>query len=99
MTGPKTFARQMAFDQRGISALCIRRGPPKIKPGIQGIVILEAVITKTGTVEDVRVLRALHPILDQAAISAVKQWKYQPAMLNGRPVKVYFTVTVNFTLR
>lgn len=66
---------------------------------IQGIVILEAVITKTGTVEDVRVLRSLHPILDQSAISAVKQWKYQPAMLNDRPVKVYFTVTVNFTLK
>jgi protein TonB len=62
-------------------------------------VILEAVITKTGTVEDVKVLRSLHPILDQAALNAVKQWKYQPAMLNNRPVKVYFTVTVKFTLR
>ncbi len=66
---------------------------------IQGVVILEAVITKTGTVEEVKVLRALNPVLDQAAINAVKQWKYQPAMLNGKPVKVYFTVTVNFTLR
>ena len=69
------------------------------KARIQGIVILEAVITKTGSVEEVKVLRALHPILDQAAVNAVKQWKYQPATLNGRPVKVYFTVTVNFTLR
>jgi periplasmic protein TonB len=69
------------------------------KARIQGVVILEAVITKTGTVEEVKVLRSLHPILDQAAINAVKQWRYQPATLNGRPVKVYFTVTVKFTLR
>jgi len=66
---------------------------------IQGVVILEAVITKTGSVEEVKVLRSLNPVLDQAAVNAVKQWKYQPAMLNGKPVKVYFTVTVNFTLR
>ncbi|HJZ12475.1 MAG TPA: energy transducer TonB, partial [Acidobacteriota bacterium] len=65
---------------------------------IQGTVILEAVITKTGTVEEMKILRALHPVLDQAAMNAVKQWKYKPAVLNGRPVKVYFTVTVNFQL-
>jgi protein TonB len=65
---------------------------------IQGVVILEAVITKEGNVEEVKVLRSLHPMMDQAAINAVKQWKYKPAMLNGRPVKVYFTVTVNFKL-
>ena len=65
---------------------------------IEGVVILEAVITKTGGVEEVKVIRALHPVLDQAAINAVKQWKYEPAVLNGRPVKVYFTVTVTFRL-
>jgi protein TonB len=65
---------------------------------IEGVVILEAVITKTGTVEEVKVLRALHPVMDQAAINAVKKWKYKPATLNGRPVKVYFTVTVTFRL-
>ena len=65
---------------------------------IQGVVILEAVITKEGNVEEVKVLRSLHPMMDQAAVNAVKQWKYKPAMLNGRPVKVYFTVTVNFKL-
>ncbi|MCI0603649.1 energy transducer TonB [bacterium] len=60
--------------------------------------MLEAVITKTGTVEEVKVLRSLHPVMDQAALNAVKQWKYKPAVLNGRPVKVYFTVTVTFRL-
>jgi periplasmic protein TonB len=65
---------------------------------IEGVVILEAVITKTGTVEEVKVIRALHPVLDQAALNAVKKWKYEPAVLNGRPVKVYFTVTVTFRL-
>lgn len=69
------------------------------KARIQGVVILEAVITKEGTVEGVKVLRALHPILDQAAVNAVRQWRYKPALLNNRPVKVYFTVTVKFTLR
>jgi len=65
---------------------------------IEGVVVLEAVITKTGTVEEVKVLRSLHPVMDQAAVNAVKQWKYKPAILNGKPVKVYFTVTVNFKL-
>jgi periplasmic protein TonB len=65
---------------------------------IQGVVVLEAVITKEGNVEEVKVLRSLHPVMDQAAINAVKKWKYKPAMFNGNPVKVYFTVTVNFKL-
>lgn len=66
---------------------------------VQGIVILEAIITKDGTVENVRVLRGVHPILDQAAIDSVKQWRYKPATLNGTRVKVYSTVTVKFTLK
>ena len=65
---------------------------------LEGVVVLEAVITKTGAVEEVKILRPLHPVLDQAALNAVKQWKYEPAVLNGRPVKVYFTVTVTFRL-
>lgn len=65
----------------------------------EGIVILQAVITKTGTVEELTLLRSADPLLDQAAMSAVKQWIYKPATINGRPIKVYFTVTVNFKLR
>jgi protein TonB len=64
----------------------------------QGIVIMEATIDVHGNVVDVRVLRS-SPLLDQAAIDAVRQWKYTPATLNGLPVPVIMTVTVNFTLR
>ena len=69
------------------------------KARMQGVVILEAIITKTGDVESVRVLRGLNPLLDSAAIRAVQQWKYKPATFNGRPVPVYLTVTVTFTLQ
>jgi protein TonB len=65
----------------------------------QGMVVLEAVITKTGTVEQVKTLRSDNPVLERAAIKAVLQWKYRPAVFNNRPVKVYFTVTVIFKLK
>jgi len=65
---------------------------------VQGVVILEATIGPNGNVQDVRVLRSI-PLLDAAAIEAVKQWAYTPTLLNGVPVPVIMTVTVNFTLR
>lgn len=65
--------------------------------GVSGVVILEATIDPEGSVAGVRVLRSV-PLLDQAAIDSVRQWKYAPAMLNGAPVSVMMTVTVNFTL-
>jgi periplasmic protein TonB len=64
---------------------------------VQGVVILEATIGATGKVEDVRVLRSI-PLLDQSAIDAVRQWEYEPTLLNGVPVPVIMTVTVNFRL-
>ncbi len=64
---------------------------------VQGIVILEAIIDPSGNVTNVRVLRSI-PLLDKSAISAVKQWKYEPTMLNGVPVPIVMTVTVNFSL-
>lgn len=70
-----------------------------INAHIQGFVFLEAVITRTGTVEELRVLHSPHPLLDQAAVKAVKQWLYRPALVNGRPVKVYFNVTVEFKIQ
>ena len=69
------------------------------KSRVQGVIILEAIITREGTVEKVKILRGVHPLLDQAAVNAVKQWRYKPATLNGKPVKVYSTVTVNFKLK
>jgi TonB family protein len=65
---------------------------------VQGVVILEATVGADGSVEDVRPLRSI-PLLDQAAIDAVKQWQYEPTLLNGQPISVIMTVTVNFSLR
>lgn len=64
---------------------------------VQGIVILECTISPQGRVTDVKVLRGI-PLLDQAGIDAVKQWQYTPTLLNGVPVPVIMTVTVNFRL-
>lgn len=65
--------------------------------GIQGIVIIEAVIGIDGAVEQARILRPV-PLLDQAALDAVTQWRYAPTLLNGQPVPVVMTVTVSFSL-
>jgi protein TonB len=64
---------------------------------VQGVVILECTISPQGKVTDVKVLRGI-PLLDSAAIDAVKQWVYTPTLLNGVPVPVIMTVTVNFKL-
>jgi protein TonB len=63
----------------------------------EGVVILEVVIASDGRVDAVRVLRGV-PMLDQAAVAAVQQWRFEPARLNGQVVPVVMTVTVNFQL-
>ena len=65
---------------------------------VQGVVIIEATIGVDGRVLDAKVLRSI-PLLDAAALDAVKQWVYTPTLLNGVPVPVIMTVTVNFTLQ
>jgi periplasmic protein TonB len=65
---------------------------------VEGVVILEAVITASGEVDDVRVLKSAGAVLDRAASDAVRRWRYRPATLNGRAVSVYLTVTVKFGL-
>jgi protein TonB len=64
---------------------------------VQGVVILECTISPQGKVTDVKVLRGI-PLLNDAAIEAVRQWVYTPTLLNGVPVPVIMTVTVNFKL-
>jgi TonB family protein len=64
---------------------------------VQGIVILECTIGGDGLVKDVKVLRGVE-LLDAAAVDAVRQWEYTPTLLNGVPVSVIMTVTVNFKL-
>ena len=65
---------------------------------VTGMVIIEATINPEGSVETATVLRSV-PMLDQAALDAVKQWRFTPTMLNGLPVPVIMTVTVNFTVK
>jgi len=82
--------------------LLISRVPPDYPPlaqqaRIQGTVILRVIITKSGDVESVELVSG-HPLLAPAAMEAVKQWKYQPCVLNGTPVEVETQVTVEFSL-
>jgi protein TonB len=62
---------------------------------IQGDVVLQATISKNGTVENLHALSG-HPILIQAALDAVRQWRYKPYVLNGEPVEVETTIKVQF---
>jgi periplasmic protein TonB len=72
--------------------------PPLAKMArIQGTVRLEAIIAKDGTIQDLKVLSG-HPLLVKSALDAVKQWRYQPTLLNGEPVEVVTEIDVNFTL-
>jgi len=63
---------------------------------VGGVVVLEITIGENGSVTDARVMRSI-PMLDQAAIDAALQWIYEPTLLNGVPIEVKLTVTINFT--
>ena len=82
MVTPQRFLEEMANAAEGID---------------QSIVIIEANIGPNGKVQDARVLRSI-PLLDAAALDAVRQWEFTPTLLNGVPVPVIMTVTVQFTL-
>ena len=71
--------------------------PIAVSALIEGMVILEATVDKTGAVRDARVLRS-HGVLDEAAVRAVEQWRYEPLLLNGMPTPFVLTVTVSFSL-
>jgi periplasmic protein TonB len=72
--------------------------PPLAKQArISGVVHLAAVISANGTIQDLKVISG-HPLLIPAALDAVKQWVYQPTLLNGEPVEVQTQIDVNFTL-
>ncbi len=73
--------------------------PKKCKEeGIEGLVILEVTIDKKGNVVETKVLKSAHSELVKSAIEAVKQWKYKPYVIDGKPRSVKFTVTVTFKL-
>lgn len=65
---------------------------------VQGVVVMEAVISTDGSVDRLRVISG-HLLLNQAALDAVKQWKYKPTLLNGDPVEVIMTITVTFSFQ
>ena len=72
--------------------------PPLAKMArIQGTVRLDAVISKDGTIQDLKVISG-HPLLVRAALDAVQRWRYQPTLLNGDAVEVATEIDVNFTL-
>jgi TonB family protein len=73
--------------------------PPIAKDAqVQGGVILEILVDVDGKVIDQRILHSI-PLLDQAALEAARQWEYTPTLLNGNPVSVLMTATVNFSLQ
>ncbi|HWG19340.1 MAG TPA: energy transducer TonB [Terracidiphilus sp.] len=74
-----------------------RYPPIALASRTQGTVVLQAVISKAGTIEDIHVVRG-SPMLQQAAIDAVSQWRYRPYLLDGQPVAVETTVVVVFSL-
>jgi periplasmic protein TonB len=72
--------------------------PPLAKQArIQGVVVLQALIGKDGSIQNLHVVSG-HPMLTNAALEAVKEWKYKPYYLNGEPVEVETTINVNFSL-
>ena len=87
----------------GVSTgLLIRKVTPNYPPlarqaRIQGQVVLQAEISKEGTIQNLQLISG-HPMLAPAAIEAVKQWRYKPYLLNGEPVAVETQVVVNFSL-
>jgi periplasmic protein TonB len=87
----------------GVSAgLLVHKVNPEYPPlarqaRVQGTVLLEAVIGKDGTIENLKVVSG-HPMLVGSAVNAVKQWRYRPYLLNGEPVEVQTQVQVNFRL-
>ena len=102
-TVPKIAAPQRVRVSQGVTeGLLTRKVQPTYPPlaktaRIQGDVVLNAVISKNGTIENLRVMSG-HPMLVTSALDAVKQWKYRPYVLNGEPVEVETTITVKFTL-
>ena len=69
------------------------------KVHVEGVVVLEAIIGSDGSVRDARILRSTSPLLEAAALEAVRRWRYEPARIGTRPVPVYLSVVVTFALR
>jgi periplasmic protein TonB len=102
-TVPKLAAPQRIRISQGVTrGLLVHRVEPTYPPlakaaRVQGEVVLTAVISTTGQIENLQLISG-HPMLVQEAINAVRQWRYKPYLLNGQPVEVETTITVIFSL-
>ena len=100
---PKAATPQRVRVSQGVSqGLLIHKVQPQYPPlarqaRIQGVVVLQALIGKDGSIQNLHVVSG-HPMLTNSALEAVKEWKYKPYYLNGEPVEVETTINVNFTL-
>ena len=97
-----TPVKRIRVASRVVEANLIHDVPPQYPPEagrarVEGSVVLMALIGQDGSVKDVRVESGL-PILAQAALDAVKQWRYKPYLIDGEPVEVDSRITINFTL-
>jgi protein TonB len=103
MTAPKIATPQRVRLSQGVTEGNLLNKVTPLYPDIakrariQGVVVLQAVISKQGTIENLRVVSG-HPMLTQSALDAVRQWRYRPYLLNGEPVEVETQITVNFNL-
>ena len=99
---PRVAPQRVKISQGVISGNLINKVTPVYPPiakqaHITGDVILQAVISKQGTIEGLKVISG-HPMLINNAVEAVKQWRYKPYILNGEPVEVDTTITVKFSM-
>lgn len=100
---PRVAVQRVRVSQGVTQGMVIRRVQPQYPQmakiaRVQGAVVLAAVIGKDGAIQNLHVISSASPLLNQSAIDAVKQWRYKPYILNGEPVEVDTTVTVNFSL-
>src|SRR5262245_10360605 len=92
-------AQNIAIDERPVA---IRKVPPEYpdeaRSGhVQGLILVKALVGTEGRVDDTRIVQSV-PLLDEAAAAAVRQWEFKPAMSKGKPVPVWLTIPVRFTL-
>jgi TonB family protein len=78
--------------------------PPRYPAGARhacqnGTVVIESILDKTGRVKDFHVRQSMSPLLDLAALQALQQWRFKPALVAGKPVQVFYTLTINFATR
>ncbi|HZP17983.1 MAG TPA: TonB family protein [Terriglobales bacterium] len=100
---PKVAVQRVRVSQGVTQGMVIHRVQPTYPQmakiaRVQGAVVLAAIIGKDGTIQNLHVISSASPLLNQAAIDAVRQWRYRPYILNGEPVEVDTQITVNFTL-